>query len=486
MRLTMLLSALSTEAPSPTSRCARRNSSDTGGPAFSVTAPRDCETDWPAFMELAISSMARGRPASNLASRWPRRLRRYRAGRTYPTTARTGTARLTPKRAKAISANASAAPSCRMRNSYGRSARSALARSAASGLAACWAAIHTGAPVGSNRRRSCSLTSARVRYVTRALGPLSDSMLARWRVTMPYMTRMTPSAAATDTTTTASGMASRTPRGSLRRRRRELPFQVHVAWSDPARRLDRRAVRVGLSRRGLVVLVRLERVFEDRVGEQPVHVFGVARGHEDGEAARELRRSVGRRDRPHPDDVEVSEDGAHDRNARIGPEDRRVDGGEHRDAVAALHVAAHAHQLGGRYLDGDKALGDGQVGDVAAAEQVWRLGDQVRRDGGVGRNVDSGAFALNRFDVIERQLWDWRDDGQRQVGGLDLSAGADRVFGHHHFRADGCGGEKEGQAGDSRGGRKGEDREDCPDDDVGAAASRPPDIRRHVTCSLGL
>src|SRR5712692_5893200 len=317
MRLTMLLRALSTEAPSSTSRCARRNSSATGGPAFSVTAPRDCETDWPAFMELAISSMARGRPASNLASRWPRRLRRYRAGRTYPTTARTGTARLTPKRVKAISANASATPICRMRNSYGRSARSALARSAASRLGACWAAIQTGAPVGSNRRRSCSLTSASVRYVTRALGLLSASMLARLRVTMPYMTRITPSAAATDTTTTVGAIASR----SLGGRCRELPLEVHVVRSDPSRRREHWACRVRLGRCLLVVQVRLERVFEDCVVEQPVHVLGITGSHQHGEAARQLRRRVRGRGRPHPDDVEVSEHGAHRRHARAGPED---------------------------------------------------------------------------------------------------------------------------------------------------------------------
>ncbi len=69
IRLTMFPSAFSTDAPSSTSRCASRNSSSTGGPAFSVTAPSDCATDWPAFIELAISSMARGRPASNMRNR---------------------------------------------------------------------------------------------------------------------------------------------------------------------------------------------------------------------------------------------------------------------------------------------------------------------------------------------------------------------------------------------------------------------------------
>src|SRR5947209_2855345 len=65
----MFVSAFSTEAPSSTSRWASRNSSDTGGAAFSVTAPSACETDCPAFMELATRSIARGRLLSNIRER---------------------------------------------------------------------------------------------------------------------------------------------------------------------------------------------------------------------------------------------------------------------------------------------------------------------------------------------------------------------------------------------------------------------------------
>ena len=45
IRLTMLLSALSSDAPSSISRRASANSSDTGGPALSVTALSDWATD---------------------------------------------------------------------------------------------------------------------------------------------------------------------------------------------------------------------------------------------------------------------------------------------------------------------------------------------------------------------------------------------------------------------------------------------------------
>ena len=76
IRFTMLVRALSTEAPTSISRRASPNSSDIGGPVFSVTALSDCDTDCPAFIELAMSSIARGRPASNVRRRRPRRLRR--------------------------------------------------------------------------------------------------------------------------------------------------------------------------------------------------------------------------------------------------------------------------------------------------------------------------------------------------------------------------------------------------------------------------
>jgi hypothetical protein len=76
-----------------------------------------------------------------------------------------------PKRSNASAAKITATPACTNLNSYGRSWMSALARSDASVFDFWLAAIHTGAPVGSNRLRSCSRTSARVRYVTRAFGP---------------------------------------------------------------------------------------------------------------------------------------------------------------------------------------------------------------------------------------------------------------------------------------------------------------------------
>src|ERR1700674_4307681 len=108
--------------------------------------------------------------------------------------ARITTGTETPKRRRAIRANSNAEAAWTNRNSYGRSGRSALARSAASELVFWLDAIHTGAPVGSNLRRSCSRTSARVRTVTRALGAPLGSTRPAPRI--PNTTNPTPIAAA--------------------------------------------------------------------------------------------------------------------------------------------------------------------------------------------------------------------------------------------------------------------------------------------------
>src|ERR1700682_3526157 len=108
-----------------------------------------------------------------------------------------------PTRSSARSPKTGAEAAWSSRNSYGRSGRSALARSAASELTFWLDAIHTGAPVGSNRLRSCSRTSASVRYVTRVLGPDADA--ARPYPTIPYTTRPTPMAAAAATMSTIVG-----------------------------------------------------------------------------------------------------------------------------------------------------------------------------------------------------------------------------------------------------------------------------------------
>src|SRR5229473_2105227 len=234
-------------------------------------------------------------------------------------TAITGTARLTPKRAYATTARASPAPSCTIRNSYGRSCRSALARSAASTLGACCVAIQTGAPLGSKRRRSCSLTSARVRYVTRAVGPpVSASVMARLRATMPYTTRATPNAAPIATSTITIDIAIAGEERSLGRRGREVKLGVHVVRPDSAGGHKAGACRIGLVRRRAVVLEGFEGVLQDRVVEKPEQVLRVACGHQHRQAAGHLRAPAGDGCGPHPDHVEVAEHRSHHWQAVTG------------------------------------------------------------------------------------------------------------------------------------------------------------------------
>src|SRR5438132_467556 len=104
---------------------------------------------------------------------------------------------------------------------------SALTRSRRSLLGTCSEAIQTGVPVDSKRRRSCSRTSASVRYVARTE---SSGALDCWDRTVPKTTSPTPSAAAT---------ATRTIAVLMRLVRRELPALVHVPGPDAGGHGDR-------------------------------------------------------------------------------------------------------------------------------------------------------------------------------------------------------------------------------------------------------
>src|SRR6266851_3626567 len=396
-------------------------------------------------------------------------------------TAATGTAKLTLKRRNASSASATPAPTWSSRNSYGRSWRSALARSRASAFV-LGPATHTGAPVGSKRRRSCSRTSASVRYVTRAPTPDTSSS-SRLLVTIPYTTSATPSAAPTATTIAMEGIGS----GS-----REAPALVHGDRAGALGGENRPARRVGLGRGGAVVVVRLELVLERRVVDQPEHVLGVARRHQDGQAGAHLRGGLPAGRGSDAQDHEVSEHSAHGQHRRARSEHLRVEAREDRDAVAHLHVAGDTGLLRCRDGDGDIALWDRQVGHVTAADQVGRRGDDVGGHRLAGRDVDPCALAHDRRDVRERLGRDRGYGAHRQVLCGDARARGDVRLGHHHLGPERAGGEEEWGAGQARGGQERDHRQDCADDDVLPAAAPAADRRRGrhfslnpVRCSFG-
>src|SRR2546425_13344461 len=81
MRLTMLLSALSTDAPSSISRRASANSSETGGAAVSGTALGGWAVACPAFLDVGDTSLRSGDAAADARSLWapPGRRGKHRA-----------------------------------------------------------------------------------------------------------------------------------------------------------------------------------------------------------------------------------------------------------------------------------------------------------------------------------------------------------------------------------------------------------------------
>src|SRR5919201_2536968 len=146
---------------------------------------------------------------------------------------------------------------------------SALTRSCWRWLCFCSAAIQAGVPVGSKRRRSCSRTSASVRYDART--DVSGSK-ASWARIMPQTTRPTPTAAAAAMITIRVGIRPLVLA--------EVPAAVDVFRPDAGRRQDARTFGVGLVGHSLVVGVGLELVLQRGVVEKPEEELRVAGRHE--------------------------------------------------------------------------------------------------------------------------------------------------------------------------------------------------------------
>src|SRR5690348_3074680 len=216
---------------------------------------------------------------------------------------------------------------------------------------------------------------------------------------------------------------------------REVPAAVDVSGTDPTGGRDARALAVRGGGKAAVVRVRLELVLHRRVVEQPEEILRVAGGHQDGEAAGQGaggRAGPGTtRRRPDPEDVHVAEHGPHHRGAGALAKRRCVDGGQHRDAVPDLDVAADADLFAGGDRHRDPALGNRQVGDIAGAEEVAGRGDQVGGYGAVARDVDAGAFAGHVPDVGEVLRRSGIHALEREVRGLDQRARLDVVAGDH-------------------------------------------------------
>src|SRR5207249_9062280 len=106
--------------------------------------------------------------------------------------------------------------------------------------------------------------------------------------------------------------------------RGEVPLLVDVFRTDSTGRRNVRAVGVGSGWRSPVVAGRLQLVFEYRVVQEPEEELSVAAGHQHGEAAGQLTRCrlSGRDLWADPDDVQILEHCAHDRDARPGSECR--------------------------------------------------------------------------------------------------------------------------------------------------------------------
>src|SRR3989442_4778320 len=351
MRSRRALNASSTEVPSVISVVTRSNSVETGGCGFPPTVFSARAMAEPVFNELDSSCSMLASCSLNCCCRRRCRYATTSGGMTKPTAPRMTGPRVKPKPNRPIKAPNATAPMRIRRYSGAVTFRPARARSSVRvGLPATLRRWLRFSAAGLRRRSTNS------RGVARAACASVDRTLRSLR-TRSRAQKNTKIAAAIGSATIVSC-------GSCMQ-------GLEEAWVGGLDGLEGHAlsradvwtlrIRRVLARR--VVVVRLERVLERRVGQEPRDDLRLALGDDDGEAGR--ARPGGRCLRPDLDHMELGEDGLGRHLARGG------DGRDHRDVVTGLDVVGHTLLLAGR---------DGQC-DVAGRNcQVLRL----RAEGLVG------------------------------------------------------------------------------------------------------